>query len=467
MIRYCNRLVAMAIRDIAYNYYRRGSSGPMRRGSGLVMAAQIGKTGAMSPPDSAPLGALQQELLRKGELEAALIAAPRDEHLRGEYFDELLRFASNRTGLTHVLLPELGHPLTLRCGTWDIISLLRAFRDRAYDVPLRSTPRRILILGAYVGYSAVALAHRFPAARIAAVEPCADSFRVLGMNTLPLRRIQGLNLAAWHSATRLGVLARNLGDWGTLLHDQLSDTERNVAARPVDEVLRMAGWDQVDLVVCDLLGAEAAVLANPAQGWLRTLDALVVAVPEERRAALREQLAGGLPPDAYTCEQRGELLALERRHPFHVIARPRPREMPLISCEPGLFPIRLQDTQPTQWGFFVFDGDSCQLHPNAPGEAPARAVFPRTLEGHSRFSATLSHAGRPAAPVEFTFLVIGEDGGEVFRAGRTLNGGEQQALELDLPTLEGRHLLILQTEMAAGAPNNHSAWAQWRAPRIG
>jgi hypothetical protein len=94
-----------------------------------------------------PLIALQQDLLRKTEFEAALIAAPQDTRARAAYFEELLRFASIRTGLSHAMLPELGHPLAFRCGTADVLGLARVFRDMMYELPMRATPQRILVLG--------------------------------------------------------------------------------------------------------------------------------------------------------------------------------------------------------------------------------------------------------------------------------------------------------------------------------
>jgi FkbM family methyltransferase len=427
----------------------------------------------MTPPADTPilppgtLSPLQQELLRKAELEAAMIAAPQDDRLRGVYFDELIRFASTRTGLTHALLPELGYPIALRCGSADVLALARTFRDRAYQFPLRATPLRILVLGAYVGYAAVFLAQRFPAAQIVCVEPAAASFRVLGMNTLPYRQIRNFNLAAWHSATRLGVKTRDFGDWGLQLHDQLPDGERSFPARSVAEILGFAGWDQVDLIVCDTRGGERAIFADPGQRWVHTLDALAVMVGEPQAAGFLEQARSSFDPEDYHYGTHGELQIIERQQPFRALPKPAPREMPLVNCEPGLFPVGVQDTAQTSWGFFVFDGDSCQVHANPPGDAPARALFPRTLDGQARFTATILHAGRPAAPIVFTLIVAREDGVEVFRSSHTVASGERQALDLDLPPLHGRHHLILQTEMAPGAPQNFNAWAQWLAPRIG
>ncbi|MCX7381859.1 MAG: FkbM family methyltransferase [Alphaproteobacteria bacterium] len=413
-----------------------------------------------------PLSALQLELIRKAELEAAMIAAPFDTLLRASYFDELIRFASVRSGLSHALLPELGYPLALRCGTTDIVALARVFRSRAYDFPMRASPARILILGAYVGYSAVFLAHRFPAARILCVEPAPASFRLLEINTRAFKQIETQRSAVWHSPTRLGVQSRSLGDWGQQLHDQIPDAERNIPALTVSEILRVAGWDQVDMVVCDMMGGELAMLADPRQRWLHTLDTFAASVSDANFAAFSTAMQACLEPTLHEYARHGDFHVFERHSPFRALPRPLPRAMPLISAEPGHFPIGLQDTPATPWGFYIFDGESCQIHPNGPGERPARAVFPRTLDGHSRFTTTLLHAGRPSAPIVFTVIIAGEDGTELVRQSWTVNPGERQDVDFSVPPLHGRHHLLLQTEMAAGAPYNYNAWAQFLAPRV-
>ncbi len=420
-----------------------------------------------SPPGGGEaLSALQLELIRKAELEAAMIAAPLDVRVRTTYFDELTRFASVRSGLSHALLPELGFPLAFRCGTADIVALSRSFRDRAYDFPMRATPARILILGAYVGYSAVFLAHRFPAARILCVEPAPASFRLLRINTLPFRQIETLHCAVWHSQARIGVQSRTLGDWGQRLHDQIPDADRTIQAQSVPEILRIAGWDQVDLLVCDIVGAEGAVVADPQQRWLRTIDTFAAFVPDANLADFSTAMQSCLDPALHDYARHGECHVFERRVPFSSLSRPLARAMPLISAEPGHFPIALQDTPATGWGFFVFDGESCQIHPNGPGERPARAIFLRTLDGHSRFTTTLAHAGRPSAPIVFSVMIAREDGTEVARRSWTMGPGEREEVDLSVSPLQGRHHFVLQTEMADGAPHNYNAWAQFIAPRI-
>ena len=420
----------------------------------------------MPPSDIPPTSRTDPDLLRKAELELALLAAPEDAAIHDAYLEAVLAFAAVRTGLVHVVLPAFGHPVALRCGTSDIIALLRVCRDRVYDVPMRATPRRILILGAHVGYGALWFARRFPEASILCVEPNPAALRVLHQNTLPLRRIQSIGVAAWHGATRLGVRGRVLGDWGMQLHDRMPDAERGTTARSVDEILAMAGWDQADLVVCDIQGAEAAVFADPGQRWMRMLDTLAIFPHEDAQGRFFEQAQACFDPLSYGRIMHGALALYERHVPFRAVRHPAPPAMPLIGCEPALYPIGLQDTPPAGWGFFVFDGDCCQLHPNPPGERPSCAVFARDLAGQTRFMATYHHAGRPSPAVVFSLLLVDENGTVLVHDSRVLQSGAREEVEIALPPLHGRHRLILQTEMAPETTSNFNAWAHFLAPRI-
>ncbi len=417
----------------------------------------------VADPQASPL---QRELLAKMEMEAALVAAPHDGGLRAAYFDLLLQFARSRTGLAHALLPEIGHPLYFRCGSSDVANLVQVFRDGAMNFALRATPLCILDLGAYVGYAAVALARRFPQAQIACVEPSAASFRLLTLNTLPYRRIRPFNVAVWHSATRLAVTARYHGDWGTQLHDHGREADRTVPAQSVADLLRLLGWNEVHLIKCDIEGSEQRVFADPGAAWLRAVDAVAIEIHDSIVKGSGDTVGACFDPALFERARHGEAELFLRRTPYRAVPKPPPRELPLINSEPGLFPLALQDVVAAPWGFFTFDGNCCQLHPNFPGEAPARAIFPRTLDGHCRFSATLHHAGEAAAPLVFTLIVQAEDGQEILRSQRTLAAQERALLAEPLPSLTGRHRIVLQTEMAADAPHNFNAWARWIDARV-
>ena len=59
----------------------------------------------MPPSDIPPTSRTDPDLLRKAELELALLAAPEDAAIHDAYLEAVLAFAAVRTGLVHVVLP--------------------------------------------------------------------------------------------------------------------------------------------------------------------------------------------------------------------------------------------------------------------------------------------------------------------------------------------------------------------------
>jgi FkbM family methyltransferase len=429
----------------------------MAQGRETAMAAP---ETAMSPQQAALTAALQQ----KHELELAMAASPADDALRSGYCDQLQRLATATTGLGTAVLPEIAQPLYFRAATPDVANLLQVFQDRLLDVPLAAPPRRLLLLGAYAGYSAVWLAHRYPSAEIACVEPMPANLRLLTLNTAPWPRIRVLGNAVWHSPVRLGVVARLAGDWAPSLGDRVDDDERPLPAYPVESLLASLGWPGADFLLCDIVGSEVAVFADPLAPWLRHLDTALVLPYPGLAAGSESLLATCFPPAFFEHGKRGDYALFQRRTPLYA-APPPPPPLPLFSDALGLAPLLLEGLEPAPWAFFVFGSNNCQLHPNQPGLPPARAAFPRELTGQTQFVTTLQHAGNGGAPIVFTCTLEDASGSALLRAEQTLAAHEQHVWTLPLPAaLHGPHRLVLQTAMAAGAGNNNNAWARWLNP---
>ena len=419
----------------------------------------------LQPATTQAAGTMADLLRRKAELELALQASPAEAGLRAAYFDLLQQLGAGYVGFGHAVLPELGHPLYFRGATPDVLNLAQMFRDQVLEVPIAATPRRILVLGAYAGYAAVWLAQRHPLAEIACVEPMPVNLRLLALNIGPWPRIRMLGTAVWHSITRLAVGKRLSGDWAPSLHDRAEEEERLVQALPVANLLAALGWSQVDFVLCDAVGAEAAVFADPLTPWLRQLDVALVRTHPHLLPGVDQTVAACFPAAFYDHRRHGDYELFQRHVPLRAYP-PAPPRLKLIPDEPGLTPLHLYDLEPVPWAFFVFDGKSCQLHPNMPGQPPARAVFPLHLAGQTRFSATLQHAGTSGSPVMFTLVLQLPDGSEVTRAERVVGVGEHVAWSVPLAAPTGAHHVVLQTAMAPESANNNNAWARWLEPTL-
>lgn len=418
-----------------------------------------------------PLGRIgtgsRQDRDIKLQLEDAMRRTPSDWTLRKSYFDLLDRVSAGNVGLGWALLPELGHPLFFRHGSHDIANMAQIFLAQRYCAPLRSTPGRILDLGAYVGYAAVYFTARFPDAAILCAEPMADSFRLLVMNTLPYRQIICRDLAVWGHPAHLTPNAIRGGDAGMELADGVGQAGISCRAVTVPALLQSVGWSQIDLVKCDIEGGEAAVFADPQAPWLHTLDALMIDCHEATVPGGVEAVSACFGADQFRHQRDRDIEVFERRVPFRARAFSTPPQIMLLHAGPSVLPILVQDVDPVPWGFFIFDGASCQLHPNSPGSgAPARVIFPRNLTGHSRASATVIHAGVQAPPVRFLMQIQNEDGRVVAETSATLVEGQQQTIDMAFEPAFGPHQVVLQTEIAPGFSHNLNAWARWCNPRL-
>jgi FkbM family methyltransferase len=398
----------------------------------------------------------------KYALEAALRREPRNAELRVRYRGLLERINRSTLGLHTIVIPELMNPLYFRCGSSDLANFDQIFGQQEFSLPLAQPPVRILDLGAYVGYAAVYLAHRFPAAEIVCVEPSTANFKVLTLNTAAYPRIRRMNGAVWSRSTTLAVSGHELGDWGAQFAAASGDA--GTKAWSVDEILRHSGWDQVDFIKCDIEGSEREVFADREAGWHQDALCVTVETHDEWIPGCLATVEACFDPAKFERSRSGELSVFIRRAArtgLGSAARLRLLEPPLARQ-----PIELVDVSEGIWGFMLFDEHSCQLHPNDAGGPAARLIIEREFAGQSRFQARASLPAKARAAVRFTAEVHDRDGSSLGRAGCVAAPGESVPVELALPPLNGRHRITLQTEMAAPDGDSFHAWAHWIAPQF-
>lgn len=398
----------------------------------------------------------------KYALEAALRREPGNAELRARYRAVLERINRTTVGLDTIVVPELMNPLYFRCGSSDLANFDQIFGIEEFSIPLAQSPARILDLGAYVGYAAVYLAHRFPSAEIVCVEPAAPNFKVLTLNTAPYPRIRRLNGAVWSKPATLAVSGHELGDWGA--HFAAAGGDTGTQAWSVDEILRLSGWDRADFIKCDIEGSEREVFADHAARWHQNALCVTVETHDEWIPGCLATVEACFDTSKFDRSRSGELSVFIRREGRDGPAPP-PR---LLLLEPTLArqPIELTDVSDGIWGFMLFDEHSCQLHPNDAGAPPACLTIERDLAGHTRFRATASLPEKARSPVRFTAEVRDGSGRSLGRGECVVAPGGRAPLELALPPLDGRHRVTLQTEMAEPDGDSFHAWAHWIAPQF-
>ena len=120
-----------------------------------------------------------------------------------------------------VRVPGGGANIELRIGTTDVDTFKQVFVANEYNIPsLPLSCKNIIDLGANIGCSAVYFAERYPGAKILAVEPDEDNYRLLFRNAEQFEgRITCVRAAIWSCAQRVHISTHDsggqaLGAWG-------------------------------------------------------------------------------------------------------------------------------------------------------------------------------------------------------------------------------------------------------------
>lgn len=184
-----------------------------------------------------------------------------------------------------VTLSWHGTPVVLRLGTTDLlvfqVLLLEGHYTRLAAMleiePVPGRPIRILDLGAYTGLSAACFATLYPGCELLCLEPEPANFQLLERNLAGLpASARSLRAFVGASGGHGYIRDAGLGEWGF----EMSRSPSGARGLPtpildVPSLLDGRDWDFVDLIKCNIEGAEIPLFGD-CRSWLRRARNLIV-----------------------------------------------------------------------------------------------------------------------------------------------------------------------------------------------
>jgi FkbM family methyltransferase len=202
------------------------------------------------------------------------------------------------------------HPVVARRGSASDMDVFRQiFPSDEYACMRRiSSPGLILDLGANVGYSSAYFLNCFPAAKVVAIEPDPQNYKLCRTNLAPYgERVRLVLGAAWSKRTKL-VLSR--GTWGdgrqwasqVVAGDVRDDSA--VEAWDIASLLEMSGDEQIDILKVDIERSELEVFGKTSSSWLSKVRNICI---ELHGADCEKVFFDALSEFQYDVEHSGEL----------------------------------------------------------------------------------------------------------------------------------------------------------------
>lgn len=190
------------------------------------------------------------------------------------------KFRKKRT--ENIKMSGVKFPLILSDFHYDVMTLFQIFYAKEYEIDFDNPPEYIIDCGANIGLSAVYFANRFPKAKIIAIEPDRNNFRVLSKNVSYYHNIIPLNKAIWYRPTSIATIDTGHGGWA--IQTKESNSDNSIEGVTIKELLIKYNFPRIDFLKIDIEGAEQELFSDNYESWLK----LTLCIAIELHEFLRE-----------------------------------------------------------------------------------------------------------------------------------------------------------------------------------
>jgi FkbM family methyltransferase len=180
-----------------------------------------------------------------------------------------------------VKVPGIIKSLLLRPSDSDIDVLTQVFEELNCDVDLKYQPRLIIDGGAYVGYTTIFFANKYPNAKIIAIEPDKENFNMLCYNCLNYQNIVPIRGALWNKQTYLTIYNPKNLSWSIRVSETPYPTDETVKSFTIPELINQFDITEIDLLKLDIEGSEETLFSSGYSEWIYKVRSMIIEVHGE------------------------------------------------------------------------------------------------------------------------------------------------------------------------------------------
>jgi len=188
---------------------------------------------------------------------------------------------------TTIAIPwkDLQSSIYVRVPSSDVPTFEQIFVFEEYGFNVGRTPETIIDAGANIGLASIYFAHKFPRAKIIAIEPEMNNFEILKMNCNAYENISIIQGALWSSDEKVDLIDPGLGYWGYRTetrngnHPRANQKILEVQGYSIPDIMNRYNFDSIDILKVDIEGAETEVFRDTS-AWIDKIDSLVVELHE-------------------------------------------------------------------------------------------------------------------------------------------------------------------------------------------
>jgi FkbM family methyltransferase len=206
------------------------------------------------------------------------------------------------------------YKIWLRGNTSDIDTFVQVIYEQSYNISLEFEPFMIIDLGSNIGLTTLYFKNRFPQAKVLALEPETENFKLLKKNTQFYSDIDCFNLAIWNKSTYLSVENIGLDNWGFIVSETDTDTNNCVTSITMSELINKNNIKCIDILKIDIEGSEKELFESPCDDWLKITKVIIIELHDRIKFGASEAFFNALSNYSCSFVSKGESIVCYLNH---------------------------------------------------------------------------------------------------------------------------------------------------------
>ena len=232
------------------------------------------------------------------------------------------RIGSNIMGVAEVALicNKSQSKIYMRPGGSDPLTYNQIFVSGEYNFECLPERADIIVdVGANIGLSALYFSKKYKNAKIIAVEPEVENFRLLSMNAeFQIPSIVLERAAIWGRDGSVDLRThdengKSLDSWGVQVAGARMSQLPQVPSFTLDTLFRKHGLDRVDILKIDVEGAELEIFSATSQDWKTIVDYIIIETHDRFRSGCEAAVRSALEKSFVQIAGKAELQVFARR----------------------------------------------------------------------------------------------------------------------------------------------------------
>mgnify|MGYP002755117032 FL=1 len=204
------------------------------------------------------------------------------------------------------------HSIYLRVATSDYPVFMQVFIQSSYNINLNFTPSVIIDCGANIGLTSIYLSHKYPEAKIIAVEPEESNYQMLLRNTHNYPMITCLKSGIWNKSCYLEIIDNHASNWSFMVKE--TDQKEGIVAISIQEIVKKYNLQSIDILKIDIEGSEKEVFGSDLEAWLPITKLLIVELHDRYKHGCSMALFKALSNYNYDLDIKGDNIFIYIHH---------------------------------------------------------------------------------------------------------------------------------------------------------